>query len=123
MLSMTNAIEATGLHKKYGDTLALRGVDLAVPAGSVCGLLGPNGAGKTTAVRVLTTLTQPDAGTARVAGFDVVTAPMEVRRRIGLAGQDATVDGLLTGLQNLELVGQLHHLPRRVARLRAEELL
>ncbi len=117
------AIEAHGLRKRYDQTEALRGVDLAVPTGSVCGLLGPNGAGKTTAVRVLTTLTRPDAGSARVAGFDVAEAPTEVRRRIGLASQDATVDGLLTGHQNLVMIGELHHLPRQVAKRRADELL
>ena len=119
----TTMIEADGLQKRYGETQALRGVDLTVPAGTVCGLLGPNGAGKTTAVRVLTTLTRPDAGHARVAGFDVLTDAMRVRRRIGLASQDATVDALLSGRQNLVMVGELHHLPRRVARRRAQELL
>jgi ABC-2 type transport system ATP-binding protein len=86
-------------------------------------MLGPNGAGKTTAVRILTTLTVPDEGTARVAGFDVATEPTQVRRRIGLASQDATVDGLLSGRQNLVMIGELHHLGRRVARRRADELL
>ncbi|HEX8101044.1 MAG TPA: ATP-binding cassette domain-containing protein [Solirubrobacteraceae bacterium] len=119
----TNAIEAEGLHKTYGETEALRGVDLAVPRGSVCGLLGPNGAGKTTAVRILTTLSVADAGWARVAGHDVAQDPLRVRRRIGLASQDATVDGLLSGRQNLVLVGELHHLGRRFARRRADELL
>src|SRR3954447_1673560 len=96
-MTATHAIEAEGLQKRYGESEALRGVDLAVPTGSVCGLLGPNGAGKTTAVRILTTLTRADAGTAHVAGFDVAREPVRVRRRIGLAAQDATVDGLLTG--------------------------
>jgi ABC-2 type transport system ATP-binding protein len=118
-----HAIAAEGLHKHYGETHALDGVDLAVPAGSVCGLLGPNGAGKTTAVRILTTLSTPDRGTAHVAGFDVVAAPMDVRRRIGLASQDATVDGLLSGRQNLVMIGELHHISRKVARRRADELL
>jgi ABC-2 type transport system ATP-binding protein len=122
-VSTIYAIEAEALQKRYGDTQALSGVDLAVPRGSVCGLLGPNGAGKTTAVRVLTTLTRADSGTARVAGFDVATDPVRVRRRIGLASQDATVDGLLSGVQNLELIGELHHLGRREARLRARSLL
>ena len=122
-MNSSNAIEAEGLQKSYGDTHALRGVDLSVPRGSVCGLLGPNGAGKTTAVRILTTLTVPDAGRACVAGCDVAEAPMQVRRRIGLASQDATVDGLLSGRQNLVLVGELHHLGRRFARRRADELL
>ena len=122
-VTTTHAIEAEGLRKTYGETEALRGVDLAVPAGTVCALLGPNGAGKTTAVRVLTTLARPDAGTARVAGFDVAADPVQVRRRIGLAAQDATVDGLLSGEQNLVMIGELHHLPRRTAVRRARELL
>jgi ABC-2 type transport system ATP-binding protein len=117
------AIEAHGLVKRYGDKAALDGVDLDVPRGSVCALLGPNGAGKTTAVRVLTTLTEPDAGTARVAGHDVATDPLEVRRSIGLAAQDATVDGLLTGHENLTMIGELHHLGRKRAHNRADELL
>jgi ABC-2 type transport system ATP-binding protein len=116
-------IEAQGLRKRYADTEALVGIDLVVPAGSACALLGPNGAGKTTAVRILTTLTQPDGGWARVAGFDVVSHPVEVRRRLGLAAQDITVDGLLTGSENLEMIGELHHLGRRPARRRAAELL
>jgi ABC-2 type transport system ATP-binding protein len=102
---------------------ALRGVDLQVETGSVFGLLGPNGAGKTTAVRVLTTLLSPDAGSARVAGFDVVRDSAEVRRRIGLAGQYAAVDENLTGFENLELVGRLYHLGRGQSRERARELL
>jgi ABC-2 type transport system ATP-binding protein len=117
------AIHAAGLVKRYGEKVALGGVDLAVPRGSVCGLLGPNGAGKTTAVRVLTTLTAADEGTARVAGHDIATDPVSVRRSIGLAAQDATVDGLLTGRENLVMIGRLHHLGKRVARARAEELL
>jgi ABC-2 type transport system ATP-binding protein len=120
---MTNAIEAVGLTKRYGDTVALDGVDLSVPTGSVCGLLGPNGAGKTTTVRVLTTLAKPDSGTAHVAGYDVAREAQQVRRRIGLAAQDATVDGLLSGRQNLVMVGELHGIPRRTSKLRAEELL
>jgi ABC-2 type transport system ATP-binding protein len=109
--------------KRYGDNVALAGVDFDVPRGAVCALLGPNGAGKTTAVRILTTLTQPDGGSARVAGFDVCAEPLEVRRRIGLAAQDATVDGLLTGRENLVMIGELHQIPRRAARARAGELL
>lgn len=119
----TNAIDAEGLVKRFSGHEALSGVDLAVPAGSVCGLLGPNGAGKTTAVRILTTLSTPDGGSARVAGHDVVTQGQEVRRRIGLAAQDATVDGLLTGFENLTMIGELHHLGRRAAKARADELL
>ncbi|MDQ1377501.1 MAG: type transport system ATP-binding protein [Acidimicrobiaceae bacterium] len=122
-MSSTFAIEAHDLRKRYGNSLALAGVDLSVPTGSVCGLLGPNGAGKTTAVRILTTLTKLDGGRAKVAGFDVVASPLEVRRRIGLAAQDATVDGLLTGLENLIMIGELHHLGRATARRRGEELL
>jgi len=117
------AIEAHGLVKRYGPKAALDGVDLDVARGSVCALLGPNGAGKTTAVRVLTTLTEPDAGTARVAGHDTATDPVEVRRSIGLAAQDATVDGLLTGRENLTMIGELHHLGRKRALARADELL
>jgi ABC-2 type transport system ATP-binding protein len=122
-MSVTHGIEAEGLRKSYGDTVALAGIDLAVPVGSVCALLGPNGAGKTTAVRILTTLATADGGWARVAGFDVADAPVEVRRRLGLAAQAATVDGLLTGFENLEMIGELHHLGRAVARRRAVELL
>ena len=122
-MNSTNAIEAEGLRKSFGETVALAGVDLAVPRGSVCGVLGPNGAGKTTAVRILTTLSQADGGRATVAGIDVAAEPMRVRRRIGLASQDATVDGLLSGRHNLVMIGELHHLGRRVARRRAEELL
>ena len=117
------AIQAEGLAKSFKRTQALRGIDLAVPPGTVCALLGRNGAGKTTAVRILTTLLRPDAGTAAVAGFDVLREPAEVRARIGVAGQGATVDELLTGRQNLRIVGQLMHLPAPVARRRADELL
>src|SRR3954453_21278790 len=117
------AIEAYGLVKRYGPKAALDGVDLDVARGSVCALLGPNGAGKTTAVRVLTTLTEPDAGTARVAGHDIATDAVEVRRSIGLAAQDATVDGLLTGHENLTMIGELFHLGRKRAQARADELL
>ncbi|MFC7546663.1 ATP-binding cassette domain-containing protein [Plantactinospora sp. GCM10030261] len=116
-------IEADGLRKRYGDTAALDGLDLTVPRGTVCGLLGPNGAGKTTAVRILTTLLSPDAGQARVAGLDVVRQADRVRGRIGLVGQHAAVDEILTGRQNLVLFGRLHHLGARGARTRAGELL
>src|SRR5215475_10419357 len=105
-------IEATGLTKRYGETQALAGLDLAVPAGAVLGVLGPNGAGKTTAVRVLTTLTIPDGGSAYVAGHDVVHDAPAVRRRIGVTAQDATLDALLTGRQNLVLVERLSGLRR-----------
>ena len=117
------AISATGLGKRYGDRWVLRDVDLDVPAGTVLGLLGPNGAGKTTTVRILTTLLRPDEGTARVAGFDVATEDARVRARIGLAGQAATIDELLSGRANLELVGRLYKLGGRAARERADELL
>ena len=117
------AIEAEGLQKEFGEVKALCGVDLHAPVGSVLGLLGPNGAGKTTAVRILTTLLKPDQGTARVAGFDVVRAPAQVRERIGLAGQYAAVDENLSGAENLEMVGRLYHLGRRPSRQRAAELL
>ncbi|TQM84865.1 ABC-2 type transport system ATP-binding protein [Saccharothrix saharensis] len=120
---MDLAIEVTGLRKTYDKTEALRGVDLSVRTGSVLGLLGPNGAGKTTAVRALATLLVPDGGQARVAGFDVVAQPREVRRRIGLAGQNAAVDELLTGRENLVLLGRLLHLGGAGARRRAQELL
>jgi ABC-2 type transport system ATP-binding protein len=116
-------VRAEGLTKHYGDVQALRGVDLDVPAGSVLGLLGHNGAGKTTVLRILTTLTRPTAGRAWVAGHDVVAEPARVRERIGVAGQAATVDGLLTCRANLEMVGRLYHLPAKEARRRADELL
>jgi ABC-2 type transport system ATP-binding protein len=116
-------IQAEGLKKRYGETQALDGVDFSVPAGTILGLLGPNGAGKTTAVRILTTLALPDAGTATVAGIDVVRHPNEVRRHIGVAAQDATLDPLLTGRQNLVLVGELSDMGRAAARVRAEDLL
>ena len=106
------AIEATGLVKRFGDKAALDGVDISVPTGTVTAVLGPNGAGKTTAVRILTTLSDATAGTATVAGFDVATQANEVRRRIGLAAQDATIDPLLTGRENLVMIGELHQLAR-----------
>ncbi|MFF4122996.1 ATP-binding cassette domain-containing protein [Microbispora rosea] len=117
------SIVAEGLGKRFGDTTALDGFDLRVAGGSVCALLGPNGAGKTTAVRVLTTLARPHSGRALVAGFDVARRPAEVRRRIGLAGQEAAVDEILTGRENLEMWGRLHHLGAAAARRRAGELL
>jgi ABC-2 type transport system ATP-binding protein len=116
-------VHAEGLGKRFGELWALRNVHLAVPAGKVLGLLGHNGAGKTTALRILTTLAAPTEGTARVAGHDVVTEAAQVRERIGVAGQAATVDGLLTARANLEMVGRLYHLSRHDARRRAQELL
>jgi ABC-2 type transport system ATP-binding protein len=116
-------IEAEGLTKRYGETQALAGVDFAVPAGSILGVLGPNGAGKTTAVRILTTFAIPDGGQGRVAGHDVVTEAAEVRRHIGVAAQDATLDELLTGRQNLMLIGELSRMRRSDAKARAAELL
>jgi ABC-2 type transport system ATP-binding protein len=116
-------IRASGLVKRYGDVVALDGLDLAVPQGTVLGLLGPNGAGKTTAVRILTTLLQADAGAAEVAGVDVFADPSAVRERIGVSGQYAAVDEHLTGFENLDMVGRLYRLGRRRARARASELL
>ncbi len=120
---MSDAVVAEGLVKKYGDVVALAGLDLRVPTGTVLGVLGPNGAGKTTAVRVLTTLLRPDSGRAEVAGVDVLADPDEVRRRIGLSGQYAAVDEYLTGFENLDMVGRLYHLGRGPSRARARELL
>jgi ABC-2 type transport system ATP-binding protein len=116
-------IEAEGLTKRYGETQALAGVDFAVPAGSILGVLGPNGAGKTTAVRILTTLAAPDGGRGTVAGHDVVTEAAAVRRHIGVAAQDATLDELLTGRQNLVLIGELSRMGGPASRARATELL
>ena len=117
------SIRVDGLRKRFRDKIALDGFDLQVPPGTVCGLLGPNGAGKTTAVRILSTLLRADGGRAEVAGFDVAGQPMEVRRRIGLVGQQAAVDEVLSGRQNLELFGRLYHLSAAAARARATELL
>jgi ABC-2 type transport system ATP-binding protein len=116
-------IEASGLTKRFGETQALAGVDLAVPAGTVLGVLGPNGAGKTPAVRILTTLALPDSGTARVAGFDVVRHADDVRRHIGVTAQDATLDEALSGRQNLVMIGELSGLRRGAAKSRADDLL
>ena len=117
------AVEASGLTKHYGEVVALDGLDLAVPTGSVLGLLGPNGAGKTTAVSILTTLTAPDAGTARVAGVNVLSEPQRVRSLIGLSGQYAAVDEHLTALENLEMIGCLYRMRRPAARKKAHELI
>jgi ABC-2 type transport system ATP-binding protein len=118
-----DAIVVEGLEKSYGSVRALCGVDFAARTGSVLGLLGPNGAGKTTAVRILATLLKPDGGHARVVGLDVEKDAAELRSKIGLAGQYAAVDENLTGFENLEMVGQLYHMPRVEARARADELL
>ncbi|MGA4861467.1 ATP-binding cassette domain-containing protein [Streptomyces lavendulocolor] len=121
--SDTNAVEVRGLVKHYGDTKALDGVDLDVREGTVLGVLGPNGAGKTTLVRCLSTLIVPDAGTATVAGYDVVRQPRQLRRTIGLTGQYASVDEKLSGWENLYMIGRLLDLSRKDARRRADGML
>ncbi|MGW1748693.1 ATP-binding cassette domain-containing protein [Streptomyces sp. NPDC002092] len=120
-MTSTYAVLSEGLEKRFGEVHAVRGLDLAVAQGTVCGVLGPNGAGKTTAVRLLTTLLRPDAGSARIAGHDLVREPAAVRRRIGVTGQYASVDGDLTGRQNLQLFARLHRV--RAPGQRADELL
>ncbi len=120
---MPDAIIAEGLVKRYGQQVALDGLDLAVPEGTVTALLGPNGAGKTTAVRVFTTLLSPDAGRATVAGIDVLRNPQALRSLIGASGQYAAVDEYLTGFENLEMVGRLYHLGIQRSKERARELL
>jgi len=117
------AVEAEGLTKSFKKKIALDAVDLVVPTGTVCGLLGPNGAGKTTMVRILATLLSPDSGSARVAGFDVVKDAEKARYKIGLAGQYAAVDEILSGRTNLVMFGRLYHLSAANARRRADELL
>ncbi len=117
------AVEADHLVKRFGETLAVDDVSFAVPEGTVLGLLGPNGAGKTTTVRMMTTLTRPTSGTARVAGHDVIAAPDAVRRSMGLTGQSATVDELLTGRENLALISALYGLDRTTARRVGDDLL
>ncbi len=126
MESRALAIAAHGVRKQYARAKAgigLNGFDLEVESGTVCGLLGPNGAGKTTAVKILSTLLELDDGQAYVAGFNVTTQPRHVRERIGLVGQYAAIDEVLTGRQNLVLFGQLNHLSRSLAQLRAVALL
>jgi len=122
-VSARAAIEAEDLVKHFGETVAVNGVSLSVPEGSVLGLLGPNGAGKTTTVRMMTTLTIPTSGTARVAGYDVVREPAAVRRSMGLTGQTATVDELLTGRENLRLIGSLYGLTSSYIRSASDDLL
>ncbi|MGH3759654.1 ATP-binding cassette domain-containing protein [Actinophytocola sp.] len=122
-MSHEPAIEATGLEKSYGEVRVLGGVDIAVARGDVYALLGPNGAGKTTTVRILATLLRPDAGTARVAGFDTVRERGRVRRSISLTGQDTAIDELQTGAENLRMMARLSRLPKARARARADELL
>jgi ABC-type multidrug transport system ATPase subunit len=116
-------VEAHAITKAYGETEALKGVDLALAEGSVLELLGPNGAGKTTAIRILTTLLRPDSGTALVAGHDVLREPERVRAGIGLAGQSVTMDGYLSGMQNLTMIGRLYRFSRKDARRRVRELI
>lgn len=120
---MSSAIEVSGLAKNFGEVKALNGISFEVETGTVVGLLGPNGSGKTTTVRILSTLLKPDAGSAKVSGFDVVKQDDEVRRLIGLTGQYAAVDEYLTGRENLELFGRLFHLSKKDAANRASELL
>src|SRR6202050_4088829 len=117
------AIAAAGLAKRYGKTAALCDVSLQARAGTVTALLGPNGAGKTTTVRILATLLRPDAGTARVGGYNVAREPERVRARIGLAGQSLSVDGKLSGPENLAMFGRLHRLAWPVVRERSARLL
>ena len=120
---MTTMIEAVGLHKSFGDTHALSGLDFDVREGTILGMLGPNGAGKTTAVRILTTLTHPDSGSATVAGIDVLRHPAKVRAQIGVAGQYAALDELLTGRENLGMVGRLYRIDGSTVKKRADALL
>ena len=120
---MSDAIEVHGVGKRFGEVVALDGLDLTVPAGTVFGLLGPNGAGKTTLVRILATLLAPSSGRAAVLGHDVVREPLAVRRRIGLAGQFAAVDEELTGRENVEMIARLYRLPMGDARRRAADVL
>ncbi|WP_405800417.1 ATP-binding cassette domain-containing protein [Streptomyces sp. NBC_01506] len=122
-MKTTYAVLSEGLEKRFGEVHALRGLDLAVAPGTVCGVLGPNGAGKTTAVRVLTTLSRPDGGSATVAGHDIAKEPAAVRAAIGVAGQNASVDSELTGRENLRLFAKLLRLRGAAGRARADELL
>jgi ABC-2 type transport system ATP-binding protein len=123
MSKVTPAIQAKGIRKSFKNLEVLKGIDLAVPKGTVLALLGPNGAGKTTMVRILATLLKPDSGTATVDGYDVLEEPDKVQATIGLAGQFVSVDGTLTGIENLKMIGRLYHLSKKDANQRAEELL
>ncbi|HVT68030.1 MAG TPA: ATP-binding cassette domain-containing protein [Trebonia sp.] len=120
---MSYTVKATGIRKAFGARTVLDGVDLTVPQGGIVALLGPNGAGKTTLIRILATLLRPDAGSATVAGRDLLADPAGVRRAISLTGQYAAVDDMLTGEENLRMMARLRHLPRRAARDRAAQLL
>jgi ABC-2 type transport system ATP-binding protein len=122
-MMQTAAVEAIDLVKQFGDNVAVNGVSFSIPPGTVFGLLGPNGAGKTTIVRMLTTLSRPTSGTGRVAGYDILQQPHEVRSSMGLTGQAATVDELLTGRENIRLIGRLYGLPRSYLKRLADELL
>ena len=122
-MTVNPAVEAVDLVKKFGDNTAVDGVSFAIPQGTVLGLLGPNGAGKTTIVRMLTTLSVPTSGTGRVAGFDILKEPDAVRRSMGLTGQAATVDELLTARENLRLIGRLYGLPMSYIREAGDALL
>ena len=122
-MSAAPAVEAIDLVKRFGDNVAVNGVSFQIPTGTIFGLLGPNGAGKTTIVRMLTTLSRPTSGTGTVAGYDIRTHPEQVRRHMGLTGQAATVDELLTGRENIRLIGRLYGLPRNYIDELAAELL
>jgi len=123
MVKNDYVIEATGLTKAYGRNKVLEGITLRVKRGTMLALLGPNGAGKTTTVRILSTLLQPDAGTVTIEGYDVLRQADEVRGVIGLTGQSAAVDEMLTGRENLVMMGRLYHLTKASAKARTEELL
>ena len=112
-----NIVEARGITKAFGKTQVLKGIDLSVPEGAVLALLGPNGAGKTTTVRILTTLLKPDSGTITIAGYDLLREPDKVRSRIGVAGQSVTMDGYLSGLQNMMMIGRLYRFSKKDANL------
>lgn len=114
-----NIVEARGITKAFGKTQVLKGIDLSVPEGAVLALLGPNGAGKTTTVRILTTLLKPDSGTITIAGYDLLREPDKVRSRIGVAGQSVNMDGYLSGLQNMMMIGRLYRFSKKDAKPRS----